>query len=232
MKISLCALAVALAAAASADASITIVTGGDAGEGFAPLPLIYAAAVYGGTPAQTVQGVTFQTSNPNLTLSYSGSLYTYQTGLYLTGSSADDIAMRNIASYNTYTGTGTLTLTITGLDPATTYQVDSLAGLASNFSARVMNVTATGATTVTDAMSGAQTLGDNNLYDYSQTLKPNASGTIIMTYQIANGPPSPVISGVVVSSAAASVPEPASGLCCGLGALLLAGGRRWRSRAV
>ncbi len=231
MKISLCALAVVLAGAASVHASITVVTGGDAGEGFAPLPLIYAAVVYGGTSAQTVQGVNFLTSNANLTLSYGGTLYTYQTGLNIPGSSSDDIAMRNIASYNTYTGTGTLTLTITGLDPATTYQIDSLAGLASNYSSRLMNVTATGATSVTDVMSNPQKLGDDNLYDYSQTLKPNASGTITMTYQITSGPPSPGISGVVVSSAAV-VPEPASGLCWSLGALLLAGARRWRSRAV
>jgi len=230
MKIFLCAFTAALAAAASARASITVVTGGDAGEGFAPLPLIYAAAVYGGTPAQTVQGVNFQTSNSNLTLSYSGTLYTYQTGLFLTGSSADDIAMRNIASYNTYTATGTLTLTISGLDPATTYQVDSLSGLATNFSARTMNVTATGATTLTDAMSGSQKLGDGNFYDYSQTLKPDAAGTITLTYQITSGPPSPGISGVVVSSAA-GVPEPASVLCCGLGALLLFARRR-RTRTV
>lgn len=230
MKISLCALAVALAGAASAQASITIVTGGDSGEGFAPLPLIYAAVVYGGTPAQTVQGVNFLTSNSNLTLSYTGNLYTYQTGLSPAGSSADDIAMRNVASYNTYTGTGTLTLTISGLDPTTTYQVDSLAGLATNFSARTMNVTATGATTLTDVMSGAQKLGDGNFYDYSETLKPNASGVITLTYQITSGPPSPGISGVVISSAAV-VPEPASVLCCGLGALLLIARRR-RTRTV
>lgn len=229
MKISLCALAVVLAGAASAGASINVVTGGDAGEGFAPLPLIYAAVVYGGTSAQTVQGVNFQTSNSNLILSYSGTLYTYTTGMYLTGSSANDIAMQSIVSYDTYTATGTLTLTISGLDPATTYQIDSLSGLAVNYSSRTMNVTATGATTLTDAMSGSQKLGDGNLYDYSETLKPNASGIIVLTYQTTSGPPSPGVSGVVISSAA--VPEPASGLCLGLGALGLAGARRWRQRA-
>jgi hypothetical protein len=225
MKTALCTLAVALAGAASAHASITAITGGDAGEGFAPLPLIYAAVVYGGTPAQTVQGVNFQTSNSNLALSYSGTLYTYQTNLFLGGSSADDIAMQNVASYDTYTGTGLLTLTISGLDPATTYQIDSFSGLQVNFSARTMNVTATGATTVTDVMSGSQKLGDGNFYDYSETLKPNASGIITLTYQTTSGPPSPGISGVVISSAAA-VPEPASGLSLGLGALLLVAQRR------
>lgn len=226
MKVSLCALAIALGSAATVHASISIITGGDAGEGFAPLPLIYGAVVYGGTPAQTVQGVNFLTSNANFTLSYTGSLYSYQTGLFPAGSSADDIALRNVVSYDTYTGTGTLTLTITGLDPATTYQIDSLAGLASSFSSRVMNVTATGATTVSDAMSGAQKLGDNNLYDYSETLKPNASGVITVTYQTVSGPPSPGISGVVVSSTPVVAPEPASVLCCGFGALLLLARRR------
>jgi hypothetical protein len=232
MKVTLCALGVALACAASAQASINIVTGGDAGEGFAPLPLIYAAVVYGGTPAQTVQGVNFQTSNANMTLSYSGDLYTYQTGLFPAGSSADDVALRSVVSYDTYTGTGTLTLTITGLNPTVTYQIDSLAGLATNYASRTMNVTAVGATTVTDNMSGVQKLGDNNLYDYSQTLKPNASGTITVTYQIASGPPSPGISGVVISSAPVVAPEPTSTLCCGLGTLLLVGMRRWRQRTV
>ncbi|MEZ0253993.1 MAG: hypothetical protein ACAI37_01880 [Chthoniobacter sp.] len=232
MKIFLRALALALVGAVSAHASINIVTGGDAGEGFAPLPLIYAAVVYGGTSAQTVQGVNFLTSNSNFTLGYSGPLYTYTTGMAVSGSSANDIALSSIASHQTYTGTGTLTLTIFGLDPTTTYQIDSLSGLQVNYSARTMNVTATGASTITDVMSGAQQLGDGNFYDFSQTLKPNASGVITLTYQITSGPPSPGISGVVVSSATASVPEPASALCCGLGALLLAGTRRRRPRVV
>ena len=56
-------------AATSAQAATITVTGGDPGEGYAPLASVFAAVNAGGAGGLTVQGVTFAASSPNITIS-------------------------------------------------------------------------------------------------------------------------------------------------------------------
>lgn len=208
----------ALAGPVHAQSTVTPLTGGDSGEGFAPLSTVYAslAAYYGNG---TVQGVVFDTNFNALSFG-STSLHktTGGSGAYFPIVTANDTALDAILSHGAFTyqkfGDGPINLTVSGLTIGTTYQIDSLI---SNISGdgnggRTEDVTATGLTVLTGSqyMKTGTTANPGGAYDYRQTLLPDLSGKISMSYS-SPGSGFPLLSGFVVSFGAppaSAAPEP------------------------
>ena len=176
-----------------------------------------------------MQGVTFTLSDSHISLTSTQTIGSLNSNITLGGVTANDVAMRSLTGPMVYGEGANLTLTITGLDPTVLYQLDTLAGWQVNYSSNIMTASATGATTVSDTMSGGQMLADGKVYDFSQTLKPNASGTIVITYSSTNGFNDSSVSAFSVTTA---VPEPTTGVIFGLGAMVLGSTSRRRRQTA
>src|SRR5262249_34581293 len=94
-----------------AAASTITVTGGDPGEGYAPLPITFAALNLGSAAVFTVQGVTFGASDPRISLS---SVTTSNENVASLGASANDLALLSVVQ-SSVGNLGPITVTITGL---------------------------------------------------------------------------------------------------------------------
>ena len=206
-------ISLSVASVHPAAATVTLLTGGDTGEGFAPLASAYGAVNLNG-PTFTVQNVTFTVSDANFAFS---NVYPIPSsagsGQYvaLDGGSNDNNINQILSTGDTTFGNSTtsIMLTLSNLDTSRVYQVDSLFD---TLGAGSINegITATGLTTVTDT----QLATGNNAYDVQQILKPDLTGSIQVVYSpVPNGYAR--LSGVSVSSAA-PVPEVSSFLSLGL----------------
>lgn len=214
------------ASASSAHAQIFQVTSGDPGGGYDPQAVTYAALNLGGSGTLTLQGVTFTNSNPNVAITTTP--YYFDTGptdLFLPTTTPNDASLTTLASMAffgapySYTG-ASLVLTISGLTVGTTYQLDTFSGLQDNYGARDLSIVAAGATTETLASSGGL-IGNANFYDLKQSLQPDSSGVITVTYS--DGPipnMSFALSGLSITSPA-SAPEPSTWALLGVGLALL-----------
>jgi len=211
----------------SARADIIVVTGGDLGEGYAPLPVTFAAIDVGSTTSYTVQGVTFVASDPHLSLTSTDTIGNQPSYITLSPTpTTDDVNMANLIANMKYGEGADLTLTITGLTVGTTYQLDTISGWQVNYSSNVMTSSAAGATTVVDSMSGGQKLGDGKVYDFRQTLQPDGTGKIVITYSSTNGFNDSSLDAFSITT----TPEPSAGLLLGLGLLTVGGFCRWRKQ--
>jgi len=215
-------LSLLLAGSSHASADIIVITGGDPGEGYAPFSSnIFAAVNTGSSNSYTLQGVTFTSTDPHISITSTDAINSGSSYLYFGNSTADDLALSNIGGTDIYNvGTGAITLTISGLTVGTTYQLDSFSGLNTNYVARNMVVSALGATTVTDATPGDY-IGDGHLYDFRQILQPNSFGVITVTYT------APDLGDATLNGfSIAATPEPSATALLGLGLLLVG----WLSR--
>lgn len=211
-------IGLSIASAHPAAATVTLLTGGDIGEGFAPLASAYGAVNLNG-PTYTVQNVVFTVSDANFTFS---NVYpipsSASSGPYVAldgGTNDNNINQVLSTGDSTFNNsTSSITLTLSNLDKSRAYQVDSLFDTLGGGSINE-GITATGLTTVTDT----QLATGNNAYDVQQILKPDLTGSIQVIYSpLPNGYAR--LSGVSVSSAA-PVPEVSS--IFSLGLLLLFG---------
>ena len=187
-------------------AALVALTGGDPGEGFAPLALTFAAVNFGSPVGFTVQGVNFAASSPNITFTAPFAVETTYNPFAPT--TANDAALRAIGATQIFS-LAPFTLTISNLDLGTLYQVDSFIGAA--FNAATEQVSALGLTTANDAVPLSPA---GVFYDVRQTLQPDATGKIVLTYAATSaGTVRTFLNGISVTSAAPPiVPEPGTAL--------------------
>lgn len=210
-----------------APAIVIPMTGGDAGEGYAPLNTVFAAVDLGGAGGQAIQGVAFTSSSPSITLSTVTVALDAFASEPFPSTTADDDALFRIGRNSVFNNPGPITLTISGLTIGVDYQIDSFVGLATSFLDRIESVTATGFTAVSDSRE----VTNGTLFNFSQTLQPNANGQIIMTYAATSGFTSPNINGISITSTTTPVPEPTAALF-GMALAGFCGIARRRSRAT
>ena len=219
-------LALTLATATS-QASLIPLTGGDPGEGFAPLPFTIAAVNLGSPVGFTVQGVNFAASSPNITFTAPFAVETSYNPFAPT--TANDSALRAIGATQIF-NVAPFTLTISNLALGTLYQVDSFIGGVTNTATE--QVSALGLTPANDVVP-LSTAGV--FYDVRQTLQPDATGKIVLTYSASSsvGAFSPFLNGISVTSAAPpAVPEPGTALAGVIMAGLCGAMRRRRAAAA
>ncbi len=192
-------------AALTSHAGLVPVTGGDPGEGYAPLASTFAAVDLAGAGGFTVQGVNFTASDANITLSAPFARTT--TYIPFASTTANDAALRAIIQTEVF-NTAPFTLTISGLALGTLYQVDSFIGENANIATE--QVSALGLTAANDSVP-LNSLGV--LYDVRHTLQPDVTGKIVLTYSATGGGVAPFLNGISVTSAAPPVvPEPGTAL--------------------
>lgn len=203
-----------------AAASAITLTGGDAGEGYAPLATTFAAVNLGEAAAFTVQGVTFAATDPHISLSATTNSAENIVNL---GASANDVALQSVA-HSSVGNLGPITVTMTGLTVGTTYQLDFFYGFQG--AARTELFSSVGQSTVIDSVL-YQSGVPGPVLDIRQLVAPNAQGTIVTTISIT----SPAadfgtsLNGLSVTTGPVTgpaVPEPASMLLVGSGLLALA----------
>lgn len=194
-----------------ASATVQVLTGGDPGEGYNPeVKTVYAYDTTGA--GATIQGIFFKpldyltTDPPQVVSNTWGAAYTLATPSL--GGSANDLAMASmLAGWFYYPGPGSLTLG--GLTPGSTYQVDlfTIKQDASHIEQFTFN--------------GGQTnffTGTANVpYIITEKVAANSFGQIVVD-QIYNvgGANNSVLSGFSIT-----IPEPRTMLLLGLGGFLL-----------
>ena len=104
---------------------IHVLTGGDAGEGFAPRAALHAAVCFNQSGAGPVQGVTFDTNASAVVMA--GNLPTTGGGADFTETTPADTNLGKVFSAGYYPNVS-MTATITGLTAGRQYQVDSFIG--------------------------------------------------------------------------------------------------------
>ena len=108
------ALLVGTVLAPPAAASTITLTGGDAGEGYAPLGTTFAAVNVGAASPFVVQGVNFAVSHPNIAIS---AVSTTNQNVASLGASADDLNLLSVVQ-SSVGESGPITVTISGLSKA------------------------------------------------------------------------------------------------------------------
>jgi hypothetical protein len=177
------------AVAHGAQGTVNSITGGDAGQGFTPLPIEVAAVDLGGGPTLTIQGVTFSAGDGNLVGEGSGAYigdYNYgQTAAgYGFGNTANDTSMAAMLTGFTWSANGPWNGTaggpnaqyqFTGLTVGQTYQVDVFTVADAN--PRDTFIQVIGTTTLTNnVLTGLAP------QDVVYTVTPNASGDITVNF--------------------------------------------------
>jgi len=213
-----------------AAASTITLTGGDSGEGYAPLATTFAAVNLGEAAAFTVQGVTFAATDPHISLSAvtNGSMNVANLG-----ASANDIALQSVFHSSVGNDTGPLTVTITGLTPGVTYQLDYFVGYQG--AGRTELFSSVGSATVNDSLVYPTIGVGGPAMDVRQLVVPTAGGTIVTTISITSPAPDfgTIINGFSVTTGPVTtptVPEPASMLLVGSGIVAALARRRAHAR--
>lgn len=208
-------------------ASVITVTGGEPGQGFNLNPATVVYAVTSGNPggsAQTVQGVTFLLSNPNVTIGIdaAGGNYTNSPGTVppngWPSTTANDIALKDIYSFNKWATPG-FTITIAGLTPSTNYQVELLLGNTNIGGAHNDAVSFFSGPVVDTA-----TMANIGYYNVQNTVTSDGSGQIVA--HVTDAVQGAVMSGLVVTT----VPEPGTLALLAFGSLAVMHRRRKNSK--
>jgi PEP-CTERM motif-containing protein len=224
------ALLVSAITAAPAAATTITITGGDAGEGYAPLASTFAAVNLGAASAFTVQGVTFAASDAHIALS---SVTTSNENVASLGASANDLALLAIVQ-SSVGDLGNITVTISGLTVGLAYQLDYF--VAYQGAGRTEQFSSVGQTTVVDSLVYPTIGVPGPTFDIQQTLMPSAAGTIVTTISITSPAPDfgTIINGLSVTTAQAGpgpapVPEPGTMILIGTGVTAALARRRSKS---
>jgi PEP-CTERM motif len=222
------ALLVGTVLASPAAASTITVTGGDAGEGYAPLGSTFAAVnLSPDATAFVVQGVNFAASDPNIALSSVTSQFDNVASF---GASANDVNLLSVVR-SSVVNSGPITVSISGLTVGTPYQLDFF--VAYQGAGRTFLFTSVGLATVSDSLVYPTIGVPGPTFDVQQTLLPSLTGTIVTTISITNPAPDfgSSLNGLSVTTSPSGgvpvVPEPGSMLLVGTGIVALA---RRRSR--
>jgi hypothetical protein len=201
-----------------AQAAVITLTGGDPGEGYAPLSSTFAAVNLGlnATP-QTVQGVNFTLTDPRITLS---SVTPSASTVMNLGSDPNDVSLQAIFGPNVG-ALGPITVTITGLTVGTTYQLDFFVGYQG--AERTEQFFAAGLNTAVDILNYPLSgTGGGPAMDVRQLVMPDALGRIVETISITSPAADfgSILNGLSVTtgpSVPPPVPEPASIVLLGTG---------------
>jgi PEP-CTERM motif len=215
------ALLVGMVLAPPAAASTITLTGGDAGEGYAPLGSTFAAVNLGAASAFVVQGVNFAPSDPNITLS---SVTTSAENVANLGASSNDVSLLSVVQ-SSVGNLGPITVTISGLTVGTPYQLDFF--LAYQGAGRTQLFSSAGLTTVNDSVVYPTIGMPGPTMDIQQTLLPSLTGTIVTTISITSPAADfgSILNGLSVTTSpsdAPVMPEPGSMLLVGTGIFALA----------
>ncbi len=211
---------VVLVGGSRAPAAVITLTGGDAGEGFAPLSTIFAAQSFGQS-AGVVQGVTFNTNTSAIAATGYWLITGPNGGANFTQTTTDDDNLANVFKYGLVGSdpNGLLTISLSGLTAGQIYQFDAFIGTVGSPQSRSETLNIWDGATL---LSGPDTFtnvgpasagGVSPAYDVRQTFTAPTSGTVQAKIGVSSFP---LLSGVVVST----VPEPPT---LSVAALALAG---------
>ena len=204
-----------LISAQAVQATSIVLTGGDPGEGYAPLPNTFGALTLGGSgSALVVQGVSFAVSDPNIAVA---SGINTPVALIALGSSVDDDNLESILSQAIFANAGPIVFTVSGLTIGKLYQLDYFIEFLGSPRTYQFSAQGVGGPIIdTLAYGGAATP-----IDIRQLVSPDATGTIVVTASSIAGFANPLINGFSVT-----VPEPSTALLLAFGLLGLGGRRR------
>ena len=197
---------------------VIILTGGDAGEGFAPMSAVHAAVSFNQTGVGPVQGVAFNTNASAVTMT--GNNTTANGGANFTQPTTDDKNLAKVFTAGYYTG-GSMTATVTGLTAGREYQLDSFIGVMGSDARTEYVQVFDGLTPLTANVQVVLTGGNPSpAYDVRQTFTAPSGGTVQVKY---TGTYYPLVCGVAITYAATTATAPAiTGITAGNGTLSVA----------
>jgi hypothetical protein len=203
---SLAALVLACGIGQTASGAVFTLTGGDPGEGFEPWGTKVAAVDFAPDSnfpgPHTVQGATFTLSNPHVSIT-AGTPFGANPEFDVQ-STANDVALSHVLNNLIYADT--ITITLSGLDPAKLHRVELLVALGGGAPARDQTVFVVDGS---PAQGDVQVLLPNVEYSFRYDVLPTAGGliTLYLDTITTNGftDPNPIVNAIVVS-----VPEPAT----------------------